>query len=62
MNILNQVAKYHNDWVELAAVFDKDWAEDIVQEMYLLLHKVQRNRTTNVYQWQTKSWICIYNN
>ena len=39
MGILNEVAKYHKDWVELAAVFDKDFAEDIVQEMYLLLHK-----------------------
>jgi DNA-directed RNA polymerase specialized sigma24 family protein len=39
MEILERVAKYHNDWVELAEVFDKDFAEDIVQEMYLLLHK-----------------------
>jgi hypothetical protein len=38
MGILERVAKYHNDWVELAAVFDKDWAEDIVQEMYLLCY------------------------
>jgi DNA-directed RNA polymerase specialized sigma24 family protein len=38
-SILERVAKYHSDWVELAAVFDKDWADDIVQEMYLLLHK-----------------------
>jgi DNA-directed RNA polymerase specialized sigma24 family protein len=38
-SILERVAKYHKDWVELASVFDKDWAEDIVQEMYLLLHK-----------------------
>jgi len=39
MEILERVAKYHKDWVELAEVFDKDFAEDIVQEMYLLLHK-----------------------
>ena len=39
MGILERVAKYHKDWIELAAVFDKDFAEDIVQEMYLLLHK-----------------------
>jgi len=43
--ILNQVAKYHSDWVELAAVFDKDFAEDIVQEMYLLLHKYNVTET-----------------
>jgi DNA-directed RNA polymerase specialized sigma24 family protein len=39
MGILEKVAKYHNDWLELAEVFDKDWSEDIVQEFYLLLHK-----------------------
>ena len=39
MGILEQVAKYHKDWVELASIFDKDMAEDIVQELYLLLHK-----------------------
>jgi DNA-directed RNA polymerase specialized sigma24 family protein len=39
MGILEKVAKYHKDWVELASVFDKDMADDIVQEMYLLLHK-----------------------
>lgn len=38
-SILERIAKYHNDWVELAEVFDKDFAEDVVQEMYLLLHK-----------------------
>lgn len=38
-NILERIAAYHNDWVELAEVFDKDWAEDLVQEFYLLLHK-----------------------
>ena len=39
MGILEKVAKYHKDWIELASVFDKDFADDIVQEMYLLLHK-----------------------
>ena len=39
MGILERVAKYHKDWVELAAIFDKDMAEDMVQELYLLLHK-----------------------
>ena len=39
MDILTKVAKYHKDWVELASIFDKDMADDIVQEMYLLLHK-----------------------
>lgn len=38
-NILERIAAYHNDWVELAEVFDKDWSEDLVQEFYLLLHK-----------------------
>jgi len=39
MGILDKIAVYHKDWVELAEVFDKDWAEDLVQEFYLLLHK-----------------------
>ena len=38
-NVLNKVAQYHDQWVKLGEVFDKDIAEDIVQEMYLLLHK-----------------------
>jgi len=38
-NVLEKIAKYHKDWVELAEVFDKDYAEDIVQEMYLLMYK-----------------------
>ena len=38
-NVLEKIAKYHKDWVELAEVFDEDYAEDIVQEFYLLLHK-----------------------
>lgn len=38
-NILTKISKYHNDWVELASIFDKNWAEDIVQEFYILLHK-----------------------
>lgn len=39
MGILEQVAKHHNYFVELASVFDSEFAEDIVQEFYLLLHK-----------------------
>jgi len=39
MSLLERVAKYHKDWIELAAIFDKDMAEDMVQEMYILLHK-----------------------
>lgn len=38
-NVLEQVAKHHNYFVELATVFDSNFAEDIVQEFYLLLHK-----------------------
>lgn len=44
-NILEKVAVYHKDWIELAEVFDKEWAEDIVQEMYLLLHKYNVTET-----------------
>lgn len=39
MGILERVAKHHNYFVELAEVFADDFAEDIVQEFYLLLHK-----------------------
>jgi len=41
MGILEKVAKHHDYLVELAAVFAGDFAEDIVQEFYLLLHKYQ---------------------
>lgn len=39
MGILEKVSKYQDYLVELASVFDSDFAEDIVQEFYLLLHK-----------------------
>lgn len=39
MGILERVAQYHEYLVELAEVFADDFAEDIVQEFYLLLHK-----------------------
>jgi len=39
MGILEKVSQYQDYLVELASVFDADFAEDIVQEFYLLLHK-----------------------
>jgi hypothetical protein len=39
MGILEKVAEYQDYLVELASVFDSKFAEDIVQEFYLLLHK-----------------------
>jgi hypothetical protein len=39
MGILEKVSQYQDYLVELASVFDSDFAEDIVQEFYLLLHK-----------------------
>lgn len=39
MDILERVAQQHKDWVEMASIFDEDIAEDLVQEMYLTLHK-----------------------
>lgn len=41
MGVLEKVAKHHDYLVELAEVFADDFAEDIVQEFYLLLHKYQ---------------------
>lgn len=37
--MLEKLYKYHKDWVELAKLFDNNFAEDIVQEMYILMHK-----------------------
>jgi hypothetical protein len=39
MGILEKVAEYQDYLVELASVFESEFAEDIVQEFYLLLHK-----------------------
>lgn len=39
MGILEKVAEYQDYLVELASVFDSEFAEDIVQEFYLLLYK-----------------------
>jgi hypothetical protein len=39
-NVLNEVAKHHKEWVGIVKMFgEKCFAEDIVQEMYLRLHK-----------------------
>lgn len=39
-DMLNLIAKEHSKWIEVAKLFGiKDFAEDIVQEMYLKVHK-----------------------
>lgn len=44
--MLQQVAKKHNYWLKVAYSFGVgDYAEDIVQEMYLKLHKYIENET-----------------
>ncbi len=40
MSVLNLLAKSHSEWLKMAYKFGAgDYAEDIVQEMYLRLHK-----------------------
>ena len=40
MSVLKLLAKHHNEWVDLAKNFGAgSYAEDVVQEMYLRLHK-----------------------
>ena len=39
-NWLSIVAKHHNEWIKVINSFGEyDYAEDIVQEMYIALHK-----------------------
>jgi RNA polymerase sigma factor (sigma-70 family) len=38
MDILSEVCKRHNEWVKIVTSFGTEYAEDIVQEMYLKLH------------------------
>jgi len=40
MNVLDLIAKNHNEWVEVCKVFGvTDYPEDIVQEMYIKISK-----------------------
>ena len=42
---LNEVAKYHEQWIKTVNGIGGDmYAEDIVQEMYIKLHKTVQNR------------------
>ena len=54
MNWLKEVAKFHADYLRIVQSYGEDfYAEDIVQEMYIRLHKyadrekvIQKNGTT----------------
>jgi len=39
MELLEKVSKQHNEWVKIATTFGCEYPEDIVQEMYLRVHK-----------------------
>jgi len=37
--LLDEVSKYHDDWVRIAESFVDDYGSDIVQDMYILIHE-----------------------
>jgi RNA polymerase sigma factor (sigma-70 family) len=39
MDLLTKVSKHHKEWLNIANTFGGDYAEDVVQEMYLRVHK-----------------------
>ena len=39
MDLLTKVSSNHKEWVKIVTTFGTDYPEDIVQEMYLRLHK-----------------------
>lgn len=39
MELLTKVSRSHKEWVNIVTTFGTDYPEDIVQEMYLRLHK-----------------------
>ena len=44
MSLLDELAERHDDWVRMAGKLGAgDWSEDIVQEMYLRLHRYVDN-------------------
>jgi hypothetical protein len=55
MGILEKVSQYQDYLVELASVFDSEFAEDIVQEFYLLLLALKCIEKLE-YRFRTQRW------
>lgn len=48
MELLTKVSNHHKEWVKIVTTFGSDLPEDIVQEMYLRLHKYgQKEKVLN---------------
>ena len=58
--MLNKVAQRHNDWVRMVQSFGEvQYAEDIVQEMYLKLHRYIENETLKEETVNTYVWLIL---
>jgi DNA-directed RNA polymerase specialized sigma24 family protein len=48
MELLTKVSNHHKEWVKIVTTFGSDLPEDVVQEMYLRLHKYgQKEKVLN---------------
>ena len=65
MTVLDLLAANHNEWLKMAHKFGAgDYAEDIVQEMYIRLHKYIENPERIMYKDQPNKlfvWVTLRN-
>jgi RNA polymerase sigma factor (sigma-70 family) len=48
MDLLTKVSENHKEWIKIVTTFGSDFPEDIVQEMYIRLHKYgQKEKVLN---------------
>lgn len=57
--MLEKLFKYHKEWVNLAKLYDANFAEDIVQEMYILIHKYGKENKIFTNDIPNKGYIFI---
>jgi len=59
MNLLEKISKRHKEWIEIVELFGvKSNAEDLVQEMYLQIHKANIDEEKN---YNGYVYICLRN-
>jgi RNA polymerase sigma factor (sigma-70 family) len=62
--VLEELAKYHAEWVRMAKMYVKDVAEDIVQEMYLKINRwgykcIKRGEVQKAYIFTIIRGLCL---
>jgi len=60
MNLLSILSKRHDDWLRMATKLGSESPEDIVQDMYLRLHKYVKNPERILYEHNEVNTFYVY--